>query len=92
MTRTASELSVVCDERLVPAETVCERGWRAMALEGPIPFETTGVLASLATALAGAGVSVFAISTYDTDVLLVKSTDASRAEKALGEGGFVFGE
>ena len=74
----------MCDEDDVPPSVErVERGWRALHLRGPIPFETTGVLASLSTALAGAGVPLFVVSTYDTDVVLVKDRDLERAIAAL---------
>jgi hypothetical protein len=84
ITRTADELSVVCDEAVVPphAERV-ERGWRALRVHGPIPFDVTGVIAGLTTSLAAAGVPVFVISTYDTDYLLVREAHLERAREAL---------
>ena len=91
LTRTAHETSVVCDEDdLPPSITQVERGWRGLALEGPIPFGETGVLASLVGPLAGAGIPVFAISTYDTDVVLVREADLSRALDIL-RGTFTIG-
>jgi hypothetical protein len=84
LTRTSDELSVVCcEDDLPPSAQLCERGWRALALEGPIPFSTTGVLAALVTPLAAAGIPVFVISTYDTDLLLVKAGDFDRTLTVL---------
>src|SRR5262245_7244439 len=83
ITRTPVELSIVCEQSVVPDGVRCERGWRCFALAGPIPFATVGVLASLVTPLADAGISVFAISTFDTDYLLVKEKDVERAVAAL---------
>src|SRR4051794_9267598 len=76
VTRAPGELSIVCQAG-VAVEPGCphEGGWSALRVDGPLDFALTGVLASLAGALADAGISVFAISTYDTDVLLVKSRD-----------------
>jgi hypothetical protein len=92
ITRGHDEISVVCEERLAPANARIEAGWCAMRLEGdgPIPFEATGVLASLAAPLASAGVGIFAISTYDTDYVLVKEGDVPRAQAALEAAGFTF--
>ncbi|HEX8927087.1 MAG TPA: ACT domain-containing protein, partial [Terriglobales bacterium] len=74
VTRTDDELSIVCEETLVPADQQrVEHGWRAFKLQGPIPFEQTGVLSSLISPLAEAGVEIFAISTFDTDYVLVKA-------------------
>jgi hypothetical protein len=85
LTRTPDELSVVCAEDGIPASTEpCERGWRMLLLEGPIPFETVGVLAALVGPLAEARVPVFAISTYDTDALMVRERDLGRALDVLG--------
>jgi hypothetical protein len=85
ITRTPDELSVLCPEDdLPPSLGRCERGWRAFALEGPIPFDEVGVLHALVAPLAAARVPVFAISTYDTDLLLVKEADLARALAALG--------
>jgi uncharacterized protein len=72
VTRTADELSVVCDEDAVPADVQVERGWRVMKVEGPIPFEMTGVAAALVGPLAEARISVFLLATFDTDYLLLK--------------------
>src|SRR4051794_37879848 len=83
ITRTPDELSIVCPQEAVPPDTEVEEGWRALALPGPIPFESTGVLAKLAVPLAEAGISIFAISTYDTDYVLVREKDAERALDAL---------
>jgi hypothetical protein len=87
VTRTEDELSVVCLEADAPAGARVEGGWRALKLHGPIPFEQVGVLAALAGALAGAGLSVFALSTYDTDYLLVRAGDLPGATDALRRAG-----
>jgi hypothetical protein len=87
ITRTGDELSVVCRQSVVPEAVVCERGWRCLRVAGTIPFTQVGVLASLVTPLAGAGVSVFAFSTFDTDYLLVKESYLEKAVNALREHG-----
>jgi hypothetical protein len=79
ITRTRDELSIVCAEEAVPPDTQVEDGWRALVVPGPIPFEQTGVLASIAGPLAAAGISLFAVSTYDTDYVLLKAADVERA-------------
>jgi hypothetical protein len=87
VTRTPDELSVVCEEGSVPPScTRVESGWRALRLAGPISLSETGVLASLAVPLAAAGVVVFAISTFDTDYLLVREAQLDAARAALREG------
>ena len=87
-TRTGRELSIVCDEGSAPEGGRCEAGWVAFELEGPIPFETTGVLARLAGAIAGAGIGLFAVSTFDTDYVLVKAERARDAARALAGAGY----
>jgi hypothetical protein len=87
ITRTAEELSVVCLQSLVPDGVRCERNWRCLQLAGPIPFSMVGVLASLVTPLAEAGISVFVVSTYDTDYLLVDQNDLERAMASLRAAG-----
>jgi hypothetical protein len=91
-TRTAEELSIVCASAEAPAGARVEDGWRALKLEGPIPFEETGVMAGLAGALAGAGLSLFALSTFDTDYLLVKEKDLAAAVEALRRAGHAVDE
>jgi hypothetical protein len=88
VTRTAEELSVVCAEVDVPAGVRCERGWRALKLEGPFAFEELGVLAAVAVPLAEAGVSILAIATYDTDYVLVRETQLEPALMALAQHKF----
>lgn len=89
ITRTADELSVVCDEADVPEGIRSERGWRAFRVEGPLDFGLTGVLAALAVPLAEAGVSIFAVSTFDTDWLLVKADRLDQAIYSLREVGHI---
>jgi uncharacterized protein len=72
VTRTADELSIVCDDDAVPEDVQVERVWRALKVEGPIPFEMTGVAAALVGPLAEARISVFLLATFDTDYLLLK--------------------
>jgi hypothetical protein len=87
ITRTADELSVVCPEQAVPEGIKCEKAWRCLRVAGTIDFAAVGILASLVAPLAGAGISVFAISTFDTDYLLVKENDLARALVALSQAG-----
>ena len=87
ISRTSDELSIVCLQSLVPDGIRCEKDWRCFKLAGPIPFTTVSVLASLVQPLAEAGISVFAVSTFDTDYLLVKAADLQRAIDALRKKG-----
>ena len=82
-TRTGEELSILCREDRVPADVKAERGWRAFKVEGPLDFSLFGILARIAVPLAQARVSIFAISTYDTDYVLVRDHDLRRAADAL---------
>jgi len=88
ITRTPHELSIVCDEGGVPDDVAAERGWRCLGLEGPIPFETAGVAARFTAALAARGISVFVVSTFDTDYVLVKASKVDAAIEALREAGY----
>jgi uncharacterized protein len=92
LTRTADEVSVVCRSEEAPPEARVEDGWRALKLEGPIPFAEVGVLSTLAGVLAGAGLSLFAVSTFDTDYILVKERDLAAAALALRRAGFAVDE
>jgi hypothetical protein len=83
ITRTPDELSIVCPQVAVPPDTEVEDGFRARLVPGPIPFEQTGVLAAIAAPLAQARISIGAISTYDTDNVLVREADLERALEAL---------
>ncbi|UCD36785.1 MAG: ACT domain-containing protein [Fidelibacterota bacterium] len=83
LTRTEDEISIVMPEELVPVEWESHGGWRGIKVEGPLDFELTGILASLTEPLAQAEVSAFAISTYDTDYLLVKDSDLDKALQVL---------
>jgi len=87
ITRRAEELSIVCSDGRVPADVRAERGWRALEVQGPIPFQEVGVLHALTGPLARAAVSVFALATFDTDVLLVREETLARALEALRAAG-----
>jgi uncharacterized protein len=87
VTRTDAELSVVCPEGSVPPGVRAERGWRCLRVVGPLGFGVTGILASLAGPLASSGVSIFVVSTYDTDYLMVQERDLERAADALARAG-----
>ena len=87
ITRTPEELSIVSAEAAVPPDVPAERGWRALRVAGRLDFSLTGVLASLAGPLAAAGVSIFAISTYDTDYVLVREHALTAAIACLSAAG-----
>jgi uncharacterized protein len=87
--RNADELSIVCEEARVPAGNRIEQGWRALKLEGPFPFSMTGVLSSFLHPLGEAGISIFALSTFDTDYVLVKQDQLERALEVLERAGHI---
>ena len=88
---TDSELSLVCQTNKTPANTVArEDGWRAMRVVGTLDFSLTGILSGIATALADAEIGIFAVSTYDTDYILVKQENLDRAVEALKKAGYGF--
>ncbi len=86
-TRTKDELSVACEEQAVPEGVKAEKGWAALKLHGPMELGTTGVLAALVSPLAEAGLPVFAISTFDTDYVLVRAGSVGEAVAALKRAG-----
>lgn len=90
ITRTPDELSIVCAEDDAPENAMVEGGWRAMKVEGPLDFPLVGILVSISAPLAEAGVSIFAVSTFDTDYVLVKEENLERAVSALEGAGHVF--
>jgi hypothetical protein len=87
VTFTDEEVSLVCDEAVAPADAVVSRGWRCLRVDGPLDLGMVGVLAALAGALAGAGVAVFVLSTFDTDHLLVPGAQLDRAIDCLRSAG-----
>src|SRR6195256_1024151 len=87
VTRTGEELSVVTELSRVPADAQSQPGWRVLKVHGPFVLSEIGVLAALATPLAEARISLFAVSTFDTDYLLVASETLSAAVAALERAG-----
>ncbi len=83
VTGTMEELSIVCESKLVPGSLQGEPGWRALRVAGPLNFDEVGILAALTKILAEHGISVFALSTYDTDYILVKNKSLHQAVEAL---------
>jgi hypothetical protein len=85
VTRTAHELSIVCPAGAVPAAISCEAGFRAFTVEGKLEFSAVGVLSALLNPLAEAGISILALSTFDTDYVLVRVAMLDAARAALRE-------
>jgi hypothetical protein len=93
VTRAQGETTIVCPEENVPAGVTCNRSWRCLRTGGVLGFSETGVLSSLTVPLATEGIPVYALSTYATDLILVKEEDLLRAVLALtGSGHRVFSE
>ena len=88
ITRTSDELSIVCRDAGIPDHVETERDWRCMRVAGKLNFELVGVIAKITKHLADVAVSVFVVSTFDTDYLLVKEDDWARAVTALRSGGY----
>lgn len=87
VSRTPDELSITALEHLVPEGVRAERGWRVLKVRGPLDMALVGILAALAVPLAQAGLPIFAISTYDTDYLLVRGAHLEPAIRALEAAG-----
>jgi hypothetical protein len=85
--RTATELSIVCPSARVPAEVKHVAGRRVFGIAGVVDFATTGVLAGLLAPLAAAAISVFVVSSYDTDFILVEERNAERAAELWRKAG-----
>ena len=87
ITLTDDEVSIVCPDDRVPADVRVERGWRVIKLHGPFAFDQVGILSSFIAPLAQQGVVIVAISTFDTDYVLVKAAQLAQALKALRAAG-----
>lgn len=87
ITRSSDELSIVCPQGNVPASVRCERPWRCLRIGEQLGFSMIGVISSLAGNLAAANISVFVISTFDTDYFLVREEDLAAAVRSLVEAG-----
>lgn len=89
ITRTSEELSIVCPIENLPEDAHSPRRWICLKLEGPFPFEMTGVLLSFVEPLSGNGIPIFTVSTYDTDYVLIQEAWAGAAMDALRQAGHV---
>jgi hypothetical protein len=87
ISRTTEELSITAVQRAVPTDLPCERDYRAIRVRGPLPLNLIGIVAAIADPLAEVGLSIFAISTYDTDYVLIKARDLDAALGALERAG-----
>ena len=87
ITRTEDELSIVCAEDAAVGLPRVDSGWRAMKVQGPFAFDQTGILASFLDPLADAAIGIFAVSTFDTDYILVKTMNLENAVQVLKDAG-----
>ena len=87
ITRTGDELSIVCPAGNLPHDVEAQHHWMCLKLEGPFPFSQTGVLLSFIEPLSSKGIPIFAISTYDTDYVLIQEEWAGAAINALERAG-----
>lgn len=90
ISRTGDELSVLVVDSLAPRNARCERDWRVFKVRGPLTFDMIGIIAGLSGTLANADISIFALSTFETDYVMVKQIDLARAERALHGAGYPF--
>ncbi|GAB5561094.1 MAG: ACT domain-containing protein [Synoicihabitans sp.] len=89
VTRTDDELSIVCESREVPPGIKSERGWRALKVLGPLPFDAVGILRRFVAPLADAGIPIIGIGTFDTDYVMVRADQIDSANVALAKAGLV---
>lgn len=89
VTLTATELSVVCQADLVPSDVDSETGFRLLSVLGPLAFDAVGIISDITRVLAETGISVFVVSTYETDYVLVRETDLDLATSALRHSNYV---
>ena len=83
LTLSGGEVSLVCEEEKAPRRCKAESGWRALKIMGPLDFSLVGILADISSVLAQAKVSIFAVSTYETDYVLIKEDSLERGLQAL---------
>jgi uncharacterized protein len=88
ITKTPDELSIVCSQESIPSDTKCEKDWRILKVEGKLDFSLTGILASISNTLAKVKISIFTVSTYDTDYIFLKNNDFKEAISALKQVGY----
>lgn len=87
LTRTPDETSVLCSETSIPPSVRCEPGWRALQIQGPFPFDAVGILAAVLEPLRRAHLPILAISTFDTDYVMVRQPMLEQAIEVLEAAG-----
>jgi hypothetical protein len=91
VTRTKDEISVVAIQTGISGNIKCSRDWKILKVDGPLDFSLVGIIAGISTVLKEMGISIFTISTYDTDYILLGEKDLSAGIKALQENGYTIG-
>lgn len=89
ITKTENEISIIIKEEELDSNLKAERGWRYLKVNGPLEFNLYGILVSIANPLANQKISIFAISTFSTDYILIKEEDLDKAISVLRGEGFV---
>ena len=87
--KTPDEISLVCETEYAPPNAIAEHGWRAFRVAGALDFDMVGVIAKISNLLAAAGISLFVVSTYNTDYVLLKVENFDRGVQVLVENGYV---
>lgn len=88
ITYTEDELSIVCETAWIPNTIQCEKTWRIFKIQGPLDFALIGILAKIGQLMADHQISIFALSTFDTDYILVKEDKVTKATHALKQAGY----
>lgn len=89
LSKTADELSVICSSAYVPVEISCNVGWCCFRVDGDLEFEQVGVVASVSSPVADAGISLFLVSTHDRDYVLVHERTLEHVIRIYRQSGFV---
>ena len=90
VSKTENELSLVCSEVIEVQSLQSSKGWKCIKVAGPLDFNLTGILAGISDILAKENISIFAISTFDTDYILVRTHELSSATTTLRQAGYKF--
>lgn len=83
VTKTHDELSIVCEQSLVPSDVKAQLNWRLLKIKGQLDFALVGILKQVITPLSDNGISIFTLSTFDTDYILIQQNDFERALEIL---------
>ena len=90
VSKTENEQSVLCSELIEVKSLQSSKGWKCIIVKGPLDFNLTGILAGISDILTQGNISIFAISTFDTDYILVRTHDLSSATTKLRQANYKF--